>query len=88
MTARKMVLFLQVATEAVPLAMDGGDNFRGVRSGFKMLTNATDGHVHGTVVRLQLTAGHFLQQFRTRLDFARIFAEVQHGHWGLPASGY
>ena len=30
-------------------------------------------------MRLQLTAGHFLQQFRTRLDFARIFAEVQHG---------
>lgn len=43
-----------------------------------MFTNPTNGHVNGTVMRLQLATGHFLQQFGTRLNFARVFAEVQH----------
>jgi len=59
------MLFLQVTAEAITFAVNRGDDFRRIRSRFEMLTNATDGHVNGTVVRLKLTAGHFLQQFST-----------------------
>src|SRR5699024_9621678 len=44
-----------------------------------MFTNTADRHVYSTVVWFQLTAGHFLHQFTTSLNFAWVFAEVKHG---------
>ena len=72
-------LLFQIAAEAVAFAVNGGDDFRRVRRRFEVFANPTDSDVHGTVMRLQLAAGHFLQQFATGLDLARVFAEVQHG---------
>ena len=63
-------LLFQIAAEAVAFAVNGGDDFRRVRRRFEVFANPTDSDVHGTVMRLQLAAGHFLQQFATGLDLA------------------
>lgn len=72
-------LILQVTTETITFAVNGGDDFGGIWRGFKMFADTTDCHVNSTVVWLEIASGHFLQQISTRLNLAGIFAEVQHG---------
>ncbi len=43
---------------------------RGVVDALEVLADAADGDIHGTVVGLELTAGHLLEQLGTGLDLA------------------
>ncbi len=54
------LFLLQLTTETVAFAVDGGDDLRSIVDAFEVLANATDGHIDGTVVGLELTAGHLL----------------------------
>ena len=75
----KKTLLFQFAAEAITFAVDSGDDFWSIGRGFKMFANAPDGDINRPIMGFQFAAGHFFQQLGAGLDFAGVFAKVQHG---------